>query len=338
MRILYATQATGNGHLIRATELVPQLRKYAKVDVLMSGYQGDIELPFKVKYQYRGLSYMFGKNGKLNVLSSLRHARIMRLLKDVNSFPAYRYHAIISDFEPVSAWAAKLNKIPCLGLSHQASFMSENTPRPKKRDLLGELLLKKYAPIKSYLGFHFDSYDEQIISPIIRKEVRALKTITRDHITVYLPAFSHKHLTRLFTKFKDTNFHIFSKTQSCIIKNDNCTVYPISQDTWLLSLSSSTGVIMGAGFEGPSEALYLGKKLMVVPMKGQYEQDCNAAALARKGVTVLKDLEKEFESRFATWLKEEPIKIDFPDHVEELTQRIITFFEIQNQMVFDVAR
>ncbi len=49
------------------------------------------------------------------------------------------------------------------------------------------------------------------------------------------------------------------------------------------------GVLCGAGFETPSEALYLKKKLLVIPMKNQYEQQCNAMALKEIGVPVIYD-------------------------------------------------
>ena len=46
MKILYAIQGTGNGHVSRAYEVVPELQKYGKVDLLLSGNQCDIELPW----------------------------------------------------------------------------------------------------------------------------------------------------------------------------------------------------------------------------------------------------------------------------------------------------
>jgi uncharacterized protein (TIGR00661 family) len=49
-------------------------------------------------------------------------------------------------------------------------------------------------------------------------------------------------------------------------------------------------VVTAAGFETPAEALVLGKKLVVVPIEGQYEQACNAAALGRMGVKVVGSL------------------------------------------------
>ena len=61
MKILYAVQATGNGHLSRAMEIIPHLKKLGKTDILVSGIQSDIELPFDVKYKFKGLSFIFGK-------------------------------------------------------------------------------------------------------------------------------------------------------------------------------------------------------------------------------------------------------------------------------------
>ena len=43
-------------------------------------------------------------------------------------------------------------------------------------------------------------------------------------------------------------------------------------------------MISGAGFTLTSEALYLGKKLLIIPQKNQYEQQCNTVALASLGV------------------------------------------------------
>jgi hypothetical protein len=46
---------------------------------------------------------------------------------------------------------------------------------------------------------------------------------------------------------------------------------------------NATGVLCGAGFETPAEAIYLRKKLLVVPMKNQYEQQCNGIAVEENG-------------------------------------------------------
>ena len=54
------------------------------------------------------------------------------------------------------------------------------------------------------------------------------------------------------------------------------------------------GVITGAGFETPAEALYLNKKIMCLPILGQYEQLCNAAALEKLNATIVHKIDEHF--------------------------------------------
>ena len=55
---------------------------------------------------------------------------------------------------------------------------------------------------------------------------------------------------------------------------DNIIIRPVNNQDFVKSLSTCSGVICGAGFETPAEALFLKKKLLVIPMKGQFEQQC----------------------------------------------------------------
>ena len=64
MKILFAIQGTGNGHLSRARDIYPELAKYGDVDVLISGIQADVAVPFPVKYKLYGMSFIFGKKGQ----------------------------------------------------------------------------------------------------------------------------------------------------------------------------------------------------------------------------------------------------------------------------------
>jgi len=57
MKILYAIQATGNGHISRAKEIIPALMKRAQVDILISGTQAEVILPYKIAYKYKGLRF-----------------------------------------------------------------------------------------------------------------------------------------------------------------------------------------------------------------------------------------------------------------------------------------
>jgi uncharacterized protein (TIGR00661 family) len=58
---------------------------------------------------------------------------------------------------------------------------------------------------------------------------------------------------------------------------------PRSVDGFLADLVTARGVITGGGFSLLSEAVYLGKPVLSVPLRGQFEQLMNARYLEREG-------------------------------------------------------
>ncbi|MBL7697420.1 MAG: glycosyl transferase [Chitinophagaceae bacterium] len=330
MKILYAIQGTGNGHVCRALEIVPLLSRKAEVDVLISGIQSDINLPFDVKYVFKGLSFIFGKKGGVDLLETYKKSRIKNLLTEIRELPVDDYDLVISDFEPVSSWACHVRNKTCISLSHQAAVINRNSPQPKRKDAVGKAILKMYAPFTVQYGFHFQEYDENIFTPVIRKEVREAEVSDEGHYTVYLPAYSDKRLVKVLGKCEGIRWEIFSKHFEHDVDCENIKISPLSSSAFIKSMASSRGVICGAGFETPAEALFLGKKLLVIPMKNQYEQHCNAAALKELGVAVLKSLKRKHLSKLEKWLgSDERIHIDYPDNTEEILDNILSKFDPQ---------
>jgi uncharacterized protein (TIGR00661 family) len=82
--------------------------------------------------------------------------------------------------------------------------------------------------------------------------------------------------------------------------------------------------LCGAGFEGPAEALYLGKKLLAIPMHTQYEQQCNAAALADLGVPVIKELSARYLEKIRWWvLTDHRVQFHVPDNTAQIVADIV---------------
>jgi uncharacterized protein (TIGR00661 family) len=323
-KILYAIQGTGNGHVCRALEIIPVLNKRAQVDILISGNQSDIELPFPIRYKFNGLGFIYGKKGGINLFATYRKGKIKKMLEEIRQLPVEEYDLVISDFEPVSSWACKLRNKPCIALSHQAAVMNKKSPRPKKKDAVGNAILKSYAPATSRYGFHFARYDENIFTPVIRQEVRQLEIRRLDHYTVYLPAYSDARVIRALSKFEGVTWHIFSKHFAEPLSSEYIRLYPVNNKSFLQSMATCRGVLCGAGFETPAEALFLRKKLLVVPMKGQFEQHCNAAALKELGLPILKSLRKKNDDVIEKWLQsDEMIDVHFPDDTERIVNDII---------------
>ena len=323
MKILYAIQGTGNGHLTRAKEIIPILKEKGDVDILISGSECDIVLEYPITYKLYGLNYTFGKNGGINFWQTFRKVRLFRFLREIKNLPVKNYDLIINDFEPVSAWAAKFKNVNCISLSHQNAVLDEASPK-KGKFKIEMLILKYYAPAKLKFGFHFASYSSSIFTPIIRKKIRHSSVNNKGHYTVYLPSYDHNKILEVLSEVPLVKWHIFSKKTKQLIFKKNVMIYPINEFDFIKSITTCEGVLCGAGFETPSEALFLNKKLMVIPMKNQYEQQCNAAALEKMGVPVIKTLEKKRLKKIAKWIySDATYKVNYPDITEDILESIL---------------
>lgn len=324
MKILYAIQGTGNGHLSRARDIIPLLQKKGKLDILISGVQADVELPYPVKYRFKGLSFIFGKKGGVDLLKTYKNSRLRKLYKEIKSLPVHDYDLVISDFEPVSAWACILQKKECIGLSHQIGVLHKKAPKPRKADPVGKMILKRYAPVTYKYGFHFDSYGQSVFTPVIRKEIRELEPVNFGHYTVYLPSYDDRKILKALKKAGDVKWHVFSKHTKKAYSKNNFIVEPISNESFIQSMASCAGILCGAGFETPAEALFLKKKLLVIPMKNQYEQHCNAAALKQMKVNVIKSLKRKHVPKIKKWVESgDTAEVDFPDITSGIIDLII---------------
>lgn len=324
MKILYAVQGTGNGHLSRAMDVIPCLQQHGEVDVLISGIQADLTLPFDVKYKLHGLSFIFGKHGGVDLWRTFMSSTVRKFSKEINSLPVDQYDLVINDFEPISAWACHLKDIPCIGLSHQIGALDPLSPKPPESDTLGKFIMKNYAPASISYGFHFKSYSDRIYTPVIRQSVRELDVADRGHYTVYLPSYDDGHLLKHLSRFEDVKWEVFSKHNKRPFALKNVNINPINSDAFVKSMAQSSGVLCGAGFETPAEALYLGKKLLVIPMKNQYEQHLNAASLKEMGVPVIKSLKRKYEYDIESWLySKSRVAVDYPDKTAQIIAQII---------------
>ncbi len=311
MKIFYAVQATGNGHISRASELLPYLQEYGNVDIFLSGSNFGLKTDLPVAYRSKGISLFYDhSNGAIDVPKTIKSIAPRKLFSEAKHLPLEKYDLIINDFEPLTSLACKLKGIQSLHFGHQASFRSKKVPRPTKRSAIGEWVLKNYAYGTNTIGLHFKDYDKDIYSPIIKKAILESEPTDKGHITVYLGQYSDEVLIKQLLLLKGFQFHLFSSTISQPYIQDNIKVFPVNKDVFSQSMIESHGVITGGGFETPAEAMLLRKKLMVIPMKGQYEQQCNAASLKEMGIMAIEEIDDFFPSFFNNWIFDSKL-IDF---------------------------
>lgn len=318
MKIFYAVQATGNGHISRSMELLPHLQQYGDVDIFLSGNNSNLALDAPVKYRSKGLSLYYNCKGGLDFWQLFKEFQPLRLKQEISELPVEKYDLIINDFDYITAAACARKKIPSVNFGHQASFQSANTPRPVIKSKMGEWVLKNYAKATHYIGLHFKPYADFIFTPVIKKEILEAEPTDGGYITVYLPSYCEPQLLSIFNQFPDTRFDIFCSQTTHLKKHGHITLLPVSKALFNKSFIHCSGIITGGGFETPAEALHLGKKIISIPIRSQYEQQCNAAALKQLGILTLKNIDAEFNGHFIKWMNEgKPLKMDYSKTVPQ---------------------
>lgn len=339
MRILYAVQATGNGHISRAIELLPFIQQYGEVDIFLSGSNSNLQAELPIKYRSKGLSLFYGNKGGLDYWKMVKDCSILSVWKEAQALPVEKYDIILNDFDCITSLACKLKGKHSIGFGHQASFQSKLTPCAPKKDIAGEWVLQHYAKASAYVGLHFDAYDDFIVSPILKSNILNATPINKKHITVYLSHYSDDVVMHYLHQHPDIAFEVFSKKIQAPTRIKNIQFIPISNDAFTKSMIASEGVITGAGFETPAEALYLGKKLLCLPIRGQYEQLCNAAALKNFGVTIVDKMDNEFTGTIASWLSSpNPTPLTLRHTTYEIVQRVMELGREAKGRSFEVER
>ncbi len=315
MRILYGVQGTGNGHLTRARVMAPALAAAGiEVQFLFSGRPREKFFDMAVFGDWwwrRGLTFV-SRSGRIDYWRTLaKIGDVPAFVRDVRRLDLAGFDLVLSDFEPVLAWAARLRGVPVIGIGHQQAFRHAV---PKCRGgWHARLLLRWYAPAPIGLGLHWHHFGQPILPPL----VSPLPETTTDprKVLVYLPFESLTSIRTLLRPFSDRRFHIYHGQVNRPASEGHLHFRPFSRDGFQRDLAACVGVICNSGFELISEALAGGKKILTKPLGGQWEQCSNARALALLGWgTVMPRLEP---AAVARWLESGvAVRVRYPDVAE----------------------
>lgn len=279
MKLLYGVQGTGNGHIARARIMAAALAQRSDIDVdfVFSGRAPEKYFDMDVFGKYRtltGLSFVT-KGGKVDKWATVRQANLHQFAKDVKAFDVSSYDLLINDFEPVTAWAARRNNLPSISISHQAAF-SYNVPK-SGNTIFDSLLVKLFAPTQLQLGVHWYHFNQPIIPPFVADKPAIAPA--RGHVLVYLPFEEVEDIQQMLEPLSDQAFECFHPNISEVKEEGHIRWNPTSKKHFQRALQHCNGVIANGGFELSSEALQLGKKLLIKPLHGQFEQLSNVLTL-----------------------------------------------------------
>lgn len=321
MKILYGVQGTGNGHITRARIMAKALAAVgAKVDWVFSGRPPEefFDMDDFGDYQaYRGLTFAV-KSGRVLYLKTALTSNLRQLNSDIKKVNVEGYDFIINDFEPISAWAARRAGKKVIGISHQNAFLYDI---PKQgSNIFVDWFMRKFAPVTLPIGLHWHHFNQPILPPMVEPSHYPNIT-TPKHYLVYLPFARLPDIMPQLREFPDYQFFVYQPVPAAFDEG-HIHVRPFSREGFQQDLHRCEGVICSAGFELPSEAIQLGKKLLVQPVAGQMEQKSNAVALQQLGYGSVTD--QLSVTAIGMWLPlPKPEPVNFPNVAEALAYWLV---------------
>jgi uncharacterized protein (TIGR00661 family) len=300
MRILYGVNGEGMGHATRSEVVIGSLLERHDVRVVASGaalrhLSG--RLP-RVKEVF-GPSFAMG-DGQIQrwhtVLQNVRLAR--RELPDslrlwIHSVDEWKPDLVISDFEPLSGVFARWTRTPLLAVDNinmidRCRHDREIIGHEREDFMLARAVVRSMVPgAVQYLVLTFfrppiARQGTTLVPPIVRPEIAAAKSVDGDHLVVYSSGEKRVLDALRSTGLRCLIYGMRGGPDEPVV-DGNLEFRPPSNEGFVEALRTARGVVAGGGFSLMSEAVYLGKPLLAVPLRGQFEQLMNARYLQREG-------------------------------------------------------
>ena len=130
----------------------------------------------------------------------------------------------------------------------------------------------------------------RVVPPLLREEVKNLTPTSGDFFLTYMVNAGYGDEVKAFAKANPTlKIRAYwdkkgaNETEQPL---PNLSFHKVHDHNFLTDMAACKGLVSTAGFESICEAMYLGKSVMVIPVKGQFEQACNALDTIKSGAGI----------------------------------------------------
>jgi UDP:flavonoid glycosyltransferase YjiC (YdhE family) len=287
MRVLYGVNGEGLGHATRSGVVIDMLLgRGHEVRVVASGRA--------VRYLSERLSHVgeiFGPSfamdeGEIRRWATLRGnlAAAPRELPGtvrhwLSVVHEWRPDVVVTDFEPLSALYARSHHVPLVSVDNIHMLVrcqhDEGIVGTQLADfILARAVTRAMIPtagdyvVTTFFRPRILWGRTTLVPPIVRPEVVAAVPSRGEHVLVYSSG-EHSVIDALHAADVPARVYGMRGTRS--------------NETFLDDLRTARAVITGGGFSLLSEAIYLRKPVLAVPLQGQFEQFMNARYLEREG-------------------------------------------------------
>jgi uncharacterized protein (TIGR00661 family) len=303
MRILYGVNGEGLGHATRSEVVIDSLLGEHDVRVMASG------AAFRYLQDKCGhVSEIFGPSfamdhGEIRRWASVTHtmeAARRELPGSVRTWMAavheWRPDVVVTDFEPLSGIYARSSRTPlvCVDNIHmidRCRHDEEIVGREREDFRIARAVTRAMVPtagdyvITTFFRPPLLRGRTVLVPPIVRPAIVAAQPVRGDHLLVYSGG-SDELIEALRECGLPSRVYGMRDGPEAGTTDGPIAYRPRSVDGFLEDLVSARGVVTGGGFSLLSEAVYLGKPVLSVPLHGQFEQLMNARYLEREGFGV----------------------------------------------------
>jgi uncharacterized protein (TIGR00661 family) len=335
-RIVYGVSGEGSGHSSRARVMLNHLQRLGHTVKVVSYDRGYANLKddFDV-FETEGLHIASDDNRVKKVQTFTDNLkRLPRGRHKLNElrhtlFKTFEPHAVITDFEPMTAYLAHHYELPLISIDnqHRLRYMQFNCPAALRQDWkLTKNIVRAMVPSPDvalvttfYQGEPLNDRTF-LFPPIVREEVLALKPQIQDHILVYLTS-GFESFIEILKKHSHLRFIVYGGDKEA--REEHLLYKMPSREGFLQDLATCRAVMATAGFTLISEALHLRKPYLALPMIGQFEQEINAHFISQLGYgTTLGSIRPDAVE-------------DFIRRLPELTRKLATYMSEGNRAILD---
>ncbi len=306
MRILYGVVGEGMGHATRSKAVIDHLihDEGHQVEVMVSGRAHDmLQDYFEGVHRIWGLSMRLEDNElKLwsSILDNVKKAFFEGGLPDnIEQYfeltDRFDPECVISDFESWSYFYGKAHDLPVLCIdniqmmarcSHPKGFLDLH----RKDYELAKNFTRAKLPRSTHYYIPTFFYPEvrkprtTLVPPVLRQAILDAQTSTAGHVLVYQTSTSCTDLPQVLAGV-DVPFVVYGYRRDIDgpVTEGNITYKPFDAMGFVDDLASARGVITNGGFTLMSEAVYLRKPVLSIPLTAQFEQALNAHYLEECG-------------------------------------------------------
>ena len=298
-RILYAVHGEGMGHAIRSKVVIEHLKEQKHEIIIAAGGRAFdfLSKHFDNVHSIDCYNIVYKNNRAMNIDTVFLFAKRFpkTLVKNFNRLLriiiGFRPEIVITDFEPFSNFVSRLFKIPVIAIDNISIMLEAKISIPSDKLMsffTAAVVAKAFARIDAdrhiIPTFFYPELKNPkktvLVPPVLRKEILSAKASRKSHILVYQTSSSNRELVRTMKKVNE-KFVVYGFNKD---KRDRkITFRKFSEKNFIRDLASCRAVIANGGFNVLSEAIYLRKPVLSIPVKNQFEQILNAAYVERLG-------------------------------------------------------